>query len=175
MDERRREEFVTAVEQTAVRFGARSYEGGLDQVIVLCSRLLNFMESIRTKDALRNVLASADEPTKSEERMILFFIRHSPQFVKIVCSLAFAKFVAALPPFAPGRPRAFNPEQRDKLVDFIYALHRQKVPFAVAKQRAAQRFGCSVRTVERLLAVRGEVGDDCASPEEISGWASREI
>lgn len=175
MDEKRLEEYVTAVEQTAMKCGARSYDEGLDQAIALLSRLQDFMESIRTKDALRSALASAEAPTKVEERMILFFIRHSPQFVRIVSGLAVSKFLAALPAFAPGRPEKIRAEDGEELLDLISALQRKSVPLGAAKRRAAQRFGCSLRTVERLWKGRKDPREETATPEEIADWVSREM
>lgn len=175
VDEKRREEFVVAVEQMAIRLGAKSYEKGLDQAIRLVSCLLQLMESIRTKEALRTALDSLETPTKSEERKILFAIRYMPQFIRITSGLAITKFLTALPAFAPGRPQRMTAEEGEKLLNFISGLHRQGVPLGIAKQRAAARFHCSVRTVERLWGERGETREDCATPEEIKEWISTEI
>ena len=54
----------------------------------------------------------------------------------------------ALPAMKAGRPVSMRAEKREEALDLISGLYRRGVSFEVAKQRAAMRYECSLRTIE---------------------------
>jgi hypothetical protein len=66
-----------------------------------------------------------------------------------------------LPPLPAGRPSAIPSEKCAEVLDFISSLNRKGCKLMVAKERAAQRYGVSRRSIERLWTRRSEFcGED---------------
>src|SRR3954452_11149386 len=59
-----------------------------------------------------------------------------------------------------GRPNVFNARESLELVNYIAQIHRKGSSLEVAKSSSAQKFGCSLRTIERLWASRAALPDD---------------
>jgi hypothetical protein len=65
-----------------------------------------------------------------------------------------------LPALNSGRPPALSSQKANEALDYVSKLNRQGCTLEVAKSRAAQRFGCSLRTIERLWIKRESIDAD---------------
>lgn len=113
---------------------------------------------MRTKDDLRKLLDEVPNPLWVEERLLLATAKFLPQILAAVAK-QFAETIAHdAPPPPPGRPQV-DFQRKAEVVAFIEKLHMQGTGLERNKNRAAQRFGISESTVQRIWDGRGELGE----------------
>lgn len=158
MDEKIREKMVSALENAVHTAGAKDYEDGMNQATKLIEFAHNGVQSIRTIKGLRATLDSCPPMSKSEEKVALLTLNLLPQLFRIALKMAAAK--ATLPPPSGGRPRATTANKTQEVLDFVSELFRKGSRLNVAKDRAAKKYGLSLRTIERLWSKRESILED---------------
>ena len=78
-----------------------------------------------------------------------------------------------LPAMNGGRPSAMTADQVQEALDYVSKLVRQGVSLEIAKKRAGQKFACSLRTIERHWATRGEPAEDNPTIDEALSFLSK--
>ena len=160
MDEKLREKLVLAIERSARMAGANDYEEGMESARNLITWVYDRIQSIRTLDDLRAVLDSCPPFSRREEAILLFLVNQMPQVIRFGLKVAAKKATSTLPAPKGGRPLAIPASEAREVLDYILLLYRKGCTFEVAKNRAAQKFGCHLRTVERLWSRRALIGDE---------------
>lgn len=160
MDENTREKMVSAIEKAMRTAGAESYEQGLKDVNEIFQFVNDGLRSLKSVDDLRKTLDSMPDLQKHEEAIMLLLMKQLPQVIRIGLKMASNKAKSTLPSPSGGRPTVFSAEETLKVVNCVAELHRRGSSLEVAKSRTAQKFGCGLRTIERLWANRGAIPDD---------------
>ena len=150
MDEKLREQIVVALEKAMKTVGAKDYESGMEQTSRLAAVVHESVESMKTLDDLRVLLDRLPPLTKREEVIALLIARNLPGVLRFGFKLAAKRAAADLPALNGGRPPKLSSQRAYEALDYVSKLNRQGCPFEVAKSRTAQKFGCSLRTIERL-------------------------
>ncbi len=160
MDQKLREKFVDAVEKSFLVVGAKDYESGMNQARKLIAFAYEGIESMKTPDDLRTLLDSCPPISKREQLIGLLIAQNLPGILRLGLKLAAKRAVTDLPALNSGRPPALSSQKAHEALDYVSKLNRQGCPFEVAKSRAAQKFRCSLRTIERLWTKRESIDDE---------------
>lgn len=160
VDERLREKLVDALEKSFRAVGAADYGSGIEQARKLIAFASDGIESIKTADDLRTALDSCSPLKKREELMCLLLAQSLPGLLRLGLKLAAKKAASDLPPLNNGRPPALSRMQAKEAIDYVSKLHRSGCQFEAAKFRTAQKFQCSLRTIERLWKERSRYLED---------------
>lgn len=165
MNEKVRENFVSASDKWVQLAGAKDYAEGMKKAANLIAWVHENIRSIQTHDDLRAALDSCPPLSKREEMTYLFLANHLPQAIRILLQIAAKKAADRIPPMKGGRPPAIPPQKIGEVLDNVSTLIRKGCTLEVAIYRTAQRIGKSERTIERLWARRGSISDDDLMPE----------
>jgi hypothetical protein len=160
VDEKLREKFVVAIEKSVRVAGANEYESGMAQARRLIAFAHEGVESMKTLDELRALLDKIPPLTKREEVIGLLIARNLPGILRLGLKLAAKKAATNLPSLNNGRPPTLSSQEAHEALDYVSKLNRQGCSFEIAKLRTAQRFGCSLRTIERLWKDRAALLED---------------
>jgi len=159
-----REKMVVAFDQAVRMAGAQGFEKGMEQARVVCGVVTNlvifannFIQPIQTTDELREALDSRMSLSEKEQALLLFALENLPELLRLGISAIAKKAASTLPPPQAGRKPAFTAAQAQEALDYVSQLNRKGTPMPAAKLRAAQKFGCSRRTIERLWANRESI------------------
>jgi len=168
LDEKTREKLVASFEEAIRAVGAPSYEEGFETL----ARLIRFagegIETIGTRDKLRETLDRLP-PLSIRDRFICMFIAgHLPQLLRWGLRKMADDAARTLPAMPAGRPTSMTANQREEALDYICKLLRQGVALEIAKQRTADKYGCSLRTIERYWAAREESAEESPTMDEIN-------
>ncbi len=158
-----REKVVSAVEKSIVRVGAENYEDGMGKAIRITRLALILVEKIETKENLRALLDKSPELSKGEESLVLLLFRSLPHVLRLIFIWLANDAKKTLPSISAGRPNSTTTETRQAVVNHIGHLHTNGLTFKDAKKRAAQKFGQSPRTIERIWSQRG-----CPKEDELT-------
>ncbi len=150
-----RDQVLAALDEVAQIVGIPAIEQGIDLSCRAFEKLLGMMNPIRTREAFSESLDQAEVPPE-EEPIVLASLRVLPHFIGTEIKQA-AKQAAKDFPTHTGRKGSLSAEQKAEMCAFIGKLYAQGVKLTVCKQRAAQRFGVGVRTVERAWRHRGDL------------------
>ncbi|MGO9340175.1 MAG: hypothetical protein ACLPY1_21980 [Terracidiphilus sp.] len=172
MDQEIREKMVLAVENAVLVAGAKDYETGMVQASKLVASVLNGVASIQTKDGLRTTLDSCSAISKREEKLVLLGLKMLPQVLRIGLKMAAQLAASTLPQPPGGRPRASNAAQTHAVQSYILELIGKGCSAKAAKDRAAQKFGLSQRTIHRLWSSRENVPEDEPGFKDVIGYIS---
>jgi hypothetical protein len=165
VDEKLREQIVSALEKAMKAVGAKDYESGMEQTSRLAAAVHESVESMKTLDDLRVLLDRLPPLSKREELIISMISRNLPGILRLGFKLAAKRAAADLPALANGRPPALSSQQAHEAIDYVSKLNRQGCSFEVAKSRTAQKFACSLRTIERLWKDRAAFLNDQGEPD----------
>ena len=178
MDEKLREQIVVAIEKAMKAVGAEGYESGIEQTRKLAAFVHQGAESMKTLDDLRVLLDRLPPLSKREELIISMISRNLPGILRLGFKLAAKRAAADLPALNNGRPPALSSQQAYESLDYVSKLNRQGCPVEIAKSRTAQKFGCSVRTLERLWKDRAsflnDQGEADVTIDEAIGYISQD-
>jgi len=159
-----REKMVVAFDQNVRMVGAPGFEIGMEQSRIVCGILMNFaimvnnfIQPIQTIEDLREALDSRMSLSKKEQAYLLFALENMPQLLRFGISAIAKKAASTLPQPTVGRKPALTAQQAQEALDYVSQLNRKGTPMAAAKQRAAQKFACGRRTIERLWANRESI------------------
>lgn len=174
MDEVMRETLILAFEESICSVGAKDYETGMKQarkLIELIAGIIGIanriVPSIETKEGLRRLLDSEMQWSKSEEVLFLQLLNQLPQLLRYGLTMTGKKAAETLPPPSTGRKPTLTARQSQEALDYISLLNRKGAPMSAAKGRAAQKFGCSRRTIARLWSSRKSIPEDKPSIENL--------
>lgn len=164
MEDKMRERMIVAFDQAVRIAGASSFEEGMGQARMLTGLVIgwvhfvnNFIQPIQTVVDLRETLVSRMSLTESEETLLLLALENLPQIVREGFTMVAEKAKSTLPPPHGGRRPAFTAEESQKVLDYVSHLNRMGAEMPIAKDRAAQRFGCSRRTIDRMWTHRKSI------------------
>ena len=88
--------------------------------------------------------------TEEDSAIVPMIFGNMELLVRLLIEEGVKQVVADLPAYPLGRRRVLSLDESQKMLDFISGLHRKGTPLKTAKFRASQKYGCSLRTVERL-------------------------
>jgi hypothetical protein len=163
VDEKLREKIIAAVEKSIQTAGAKDYQSAMEQARKLLAFLYEGVESMKTPDDLRAMLDRCPPLSKREEMIYLLLTKNLHHVVRLGLKAAAKKATSDFP--AGGRPPALSKQEAQEALDYVARLNRMGCPFAISKSRAAQKYSCTVRTIERLWKDRSAFNEDTALPE----------
>jgi hypothetical protein len=175
VDKKLREQIVSALEKAMKAVGAKDYESGMEQTSRLAAVVHESVESMKTLNDLRIMLDKLPPLSKQEEKIALLVARNLPGVLRFGLKLAAKSAAADLPALNSGRPPALSSQQAHEAIDYVSKLNRQGCSFEVAKSRTAQKFACSLRTIERLWKERASFLDNEEEPDATIHEALRYI
>jgi hypothetical protein len=174
LDEKTREKIVASFEEALRKVGAQSYEEGIETTEKLLRFVSGGLDAIRTPDTLRETLDSLPPLSRRDRIILLFLMAHLPHLLRWGFKKMAEDAVRTLPAMNGGRPSAMTADQVQEALDYVSKLVRQGVSLEIAKKRAGQKFACSLRTIERYWATRGEPTEDTPTIDEaisvLSKW-----
>src|SRR5271170_785105 len=154
LDEKTREKIVASFENAMRTVGAQNYEDGVETVARLIRFASDGIETMRTPDQLRETLDRLPPLSMRERMMILFLMPRLPQLLRLGLKMLGEEAGRTLPAPDGGRPRSMSADTVEEALDYVCKLQRQGVRLEIAKLRTAQKFGCSLRTIERYWRTR---------------------
>lgn len=160
MNEKIREEMISAIEKALGEAGAPNYEDGIKTVLKLIDFLGDRVRDIQTTDDLRKALDACEPMSRSEERLALFAMQNLPALARVLLKMLAKMGASTFPPPPAGRPPAFGAHEREEVLNYIAELNRKGASLPAAKLRASQRYGRSRRTIDRLWSHRGDTAED---------------
>jgi hypothetical protein len=159
-----REKMVVAFDQDARMAGAPTFEKGMEQARTFLGIVTNwvifannFIQSIQTIEDLRETLDSRTKLSEKEQAYLLFALENMPEILRVGIIAIAEKAASTLPPPSAGRKPVLTALESQAALDYVSQLNRKGTPMPAAKQRAAQKFGCSRRTIQRLWAKRESI------------------
>ena len=167
MTEATREKLIAAMEQAMIDAGAQDWNSGMAQMSRILETLTTKTKQIDSKDKLREVMDSAPSLSRWEERILLYSFENLWPLMRKLAQHVAKKAIDTLPPLKGGRPPAFHSQTSGEILDYVSKLHRSGYSMELAKERAAIRFDCSQRTVERLWKNRGNPPEKPVTPEDV--------
>lgn len=103
-----------------------------------------------TLDALlKQAQLSADE-----EQMFITMVENLPSLIVFGLTMVSTEAAKTFPVTNTGRPKSLEVKTRRSVCDYIAKLFSEGTGLKIAKQRAADKFGVSLSTVERTWAER---------------------
>lgn len=129
-------------------------------------------ENLRTRDGLVAILNKIDVP-KEDEPFVIATFRYFPYLLRELLGYISEVELKRLPGSPTGRKPSLNSEQATNVCAYVASLYGKGVELRVAKQRAAQRYAISIRTVERAWHNRRAKTDDIDLYEAIAFFKGR--
>jgi hypothetical protein len=146
-----RDKFLALADDSARALGGNSFQEGVGQSYRLFSWLAALFDAIRTPEQLAEVLDRI-ELSKKEEWFLLAFARFGPHVLRF-CFAKLGEAAARTLPALPSRRPAVSANGQVQMLQFINELNfKHDVELGTCMKRAAARYGCGVRTVERIWA-----------------------
>jgi len=151
-----RDKFLKSADALAKELGGDSFQDGIVLARKLLKKLTEMFDSIQTPEMLAQRLDEM-EIAPENEWLMLAIPGFSPQILRWILASLNRTAEKTLPQVPSRRPAVAANDQL-KILRFINELHFDHgVELEKAKDRAARRFGCGVRTVERYWRERKEI------------------
>lgn len=165
-----------AIDEAVVFIGENNYTDGMGKFCAMLEQFLAELSQIRTKEEFLALLNQAGEIPPQTQMYFLALLQGIPQILQFIVSKELPKLAEELPPLPTGRKQALTLEQRTQVCDYVAHLHRQGTPIQISKQRAAQKYGVRLRSVERAWAKRAEACSERPKipVEDLVAWMRRE-
>jgi hypothetical protein len=151
-----RDQFLANADATAKALGGTCLQEGINIVRSTLAALTKIADMIQTPEL---VAQSLDELniTPEREQLLIQLAEAGPLVVKWIIQKLHKSAEETLPTLPNRRPAVAGKTQVE-ILRFINQQHfRYETPLKFAKKRAAQRFDCSVRTVERYWGNRKRI------------------
>lgn len=145
-----REPLDSAVRRFA---GLEGWDAAMDGLARVATWFLASSERMKA-DALVSLLETAD-PSEDIEPWLVTIENFGPVAREVLIEIA-ERARKALPAAPGGRRRRLTPERAAAACAFIGDLYAKGAVLDAAKRRAAQRFGVSRRTIQRVWEGRGK-------------------
>lgn len=143
-----RERFLLAADASVKALGGTSFQDGISIVRRSLAKLTEIFDTVRSPELVAQGLDSL-ELTPELEEVLVQTVENGPLLVRWIVMKLHQSAESDLPTLSKREP-AVSGRVQVEILRFINKLNfEQSVPMEVAKKRAAQRFGCSVRTIER--------------------------
>jgi hypothetical protein len=149
-----RERIINAAEQALITVSGKSFEEGARFATKIVELVYTTVKQVQTKDELRKVMESAPEPSEHELQIILFAAENLPNLLRFGIKELSRRASTTLPTLQAGRRRKVTAQESRVVVNTVSELMVKGANLKAAKIRAAQQFGCSKRTVERIWSSR---------------------
>ena len=152
--------FVQASESALAEAGLSDpYKHG-ERVFQWLGRNREMIEAIRSREALTAFIKSAPEEVVQYLPIAAALIQMAPGIVTSEVIRMVHQSAKDNPVSVPsGRPVVLADSAKDEICDSVSGLHRKGVPLTVAKARSAERFGVSMRSVERVWRQRDKLAE----------------
>lgn len=150
-----RDMFLANVDATAKAVGGTSFQDGIELVRKGLAKVTEMFEAVRTAELLRKGLDELSV-TPEQESLLIQVAANGP----LLARWAIMKLQEAATdlPRPPNRRPPVTGKIQIAILRYINELHFQRgVELQHAKLRAAQKHGCSVRTVERYWRERKKI------------------
>jgi hypothetical protein len=151
-----RDQFLVNADATARALGGTSIQDGVALVRRILAKLTEMFESIQTPEQLAAGLDDLNVTPEIESLMIQG-VAAGPLLLRWMAMKANESAETNLPTF-PNRRPPVPAKVQVEIVKFVNDLNfRQNVPLEAAKRRAAKKFDCGVRTIERYWKERENI------------------
>lgn len=151
-----RERFLLAADSSARALGGSSFQDGIAIVRRTLAKLTELFDGVRTPELVVQSLDSL-ELTPELEEVLIQIVENGPLLVRWIVMNLHRSAEDNLPNL-PTRAPAVTGRDQVEVIKHVNKLNFEyDVPMEAAKKRAAQRFGCSVRTVERYWQKKVEI------------------
>ena len=150
-----KQQYLAGLDELMRKVGVNTFEEALAIAKGILLTLASKIDELGDRKAFEDKLSQI-ELFPEEEWMIQAIAENLPiLFGFLVRSISqdFAKEFPAPPP-TPGRPKSLEQTQKSEVCEFVGKLFSQGTQLGLCKKRAAQKFGVSTRTVERIWADR---------------------
>jgi hypothetical protein len=152
---------MDAADETAKEMGVKNFDEVAEVVrksAPICRFVFDFFETIKTRNEFSDLASKKNEPEPELVESLIRIIRAIPGF--LASRMREAVKADVFPPAPKGR-RSIDPDIRRDICLFIQDLQVKKgTSERVAKQRAAQHFHVSLRSVHRIWNERVEILKD---------------
>jgi hypothetical protein len=148
-----REQVIEFCEKAMQSAGASSYDVAAQMASAQLRALSALIRKIRTRQSLSEALDGM-ALSQENENLLRGVLDYLPALAREAIRIVAEKATSSLPPLPPGRRRKVSGARISELLDHVSKLNRQGTTLKVAKMRAAQKFQCSQRTVDRHWANR---------------------
>jgi len=145
------DQLITETEQSFQKMGLDLYEimQRAPAVVEKWKRYYGHFQQVwnhaGSREELTAFLLSGPDPSPEEMETVLTLIRTVPYLLRRSLQAA----TQSLPPSPGGRPQELRPEQRKEICLQIGQLYGQGIELRDAQKRMAQRYGVSLRTIQR--------------------------
>ncbi len=152
------DQLITETEQSFQKMGLDLYEimQRAPAVVEKWKRYYGHFQQVwnhaGSREELTAFLLSGPDPSPEEMETVLTLIRTVPYLLRRSLQAA----TQSLPPSPGGRPQELRPEQRKEICLQIGQLYGQGTELRDAQKRMAQRYGVSLRTIQRAWQERGK-------------------
>ena len=149
---------ISETEESFYKMGMDFYETMERAPALLdkCKRYAPLFEQLwknaRSRKELTAFLLTGPDPKPEEIETVLILIRSVPYLLRTYLQDA----AKELPPSPGGRPQELTPEKRKDVCLRIGQLYGMGVELRDAQKRMAQRYGVSLRTIQRAWQDRGK-------------------
>ena len=156
------ERLVSEVEQSFEKMGLNFYEvmKRAPEVVERWKKYYALAQELwknaTNREQLTSALLCGPDPDPREFETWLAFLRAFPHFLRG----SLQGIAKTLPPPPGGRPRGLTPQECADICEQIGQLFGKGVELTDAKKRMAQRYGVSLRTIQRAWQHRVEWKSD---------------
>lgn len=153
VNDQTKQRFIAGLDALMKTAGANSFQEALAIVKGMLLSLASKMDSLGDEKAFEDKLSEI-ELSAEDERMVLAVAENLPGVVNFISAVFYQDISKEFPSQNSGRPKSLPLGQEPEVREFIGRLFLQGTPLSLSKKRAAQKFGISLRTVERVWADR---------------------
>jgi len=151
-----RDQFLANADAIAKGLGGSSFQEGIEMARKALAFLTQLFDSIQTPELFAKGLDEL-QLTNEQENLLVQGIAAAPLLLRWLAKDFIETTQETLPALPNRRPRVSAKNQLE-ILGYVNKLNfQQRVPLEIAKQRAAIRFHCSTRTVERYWHLRQEI------------------
>jgi len=156
MNPEQRDRFLHAFDETAKSLGDMTLDQALELASRLISKLHELFEKVKTRELFAYELEHSDVSPEMSEALISF-AEQFPRFARFA-AVKLAKVAARdFPSPGEGRP-TLSAVAQVEIVKYVQQLYvEKKFRLRLAMQRAAMKFGCSLRSVQRCWSKRDQI------------------
>lgn len=175
MSPEQRDRFLHALDETAKSLGDVTLDQGLEIANLFISTLHELFEKVKTRELFAYELEHNDLSPEMGE-LLISFAEQLPRFARFAVDKASNAVIRDLPSPVEGRPTLPAVAQLE-IVKYVQHLYvEKKVPVRVAMQRAADKFNCGLRSVQRCWKKRDQIleqGPEMRFPDVLSAIQER--
>lgn len=161
-----RDKILQIADTKVERFGMTGLEDAVDKACNGFEKLALAMSPIRTRQGLVEMLDKV-ELTPEQEAYAVPMAEHFPHVLREIIAHLFESALKDLPPQPSGRKRSLNFEESAEVCQYVAELYAKGLDLKICKQRAAQRFGVSLSTVQRAWRQRGQNSAEVIQASEV--------